>query len=61
MATRSKRTNILTPTDHKPKKKMQPKGSISMSGPEKLLMASKPARGAAKKTGSKRVKHRTVY
>lgn len=58
---KSRKANINTPTDHKPKKKMQPKGSASMSGPEKLLMASKPARGAAKKTGSKRVKHRTVY
>jgi hypothetical protein len=58
---KSRKANINTPTDHKPKKKMAPKGSISMSGPEKLLLASKPARGAAKKTGGKRVKHRTVY
>lgn len=49
--------------DHKPKKKMKGvQGSISMSGPEKLLQASKPARGAAKKTGSARVKHKkTMY
>lgn len=48
--------------DHSPKKKMNPKGSISMSGPEKLLQASKPARGAAKKTGSARIKHKkSVY
>ncbi len=55
---RKSKAAILTPTDNKPKKKMNPKGSISMSGPEKLLMASKPARGAAKKTGSSRVKHK---
>lgn len=51
-----------TIADHAPKKKMKPKGSISMDGPEKLLAASKPARGAAKKTGSARIKHKkTVY
>lgn len=45
--------------DHKPKKKMKGvEGGISMSGPEKLLMASKPGRGAAKKTGSARIKHK---
>lgn len=59
---KSRKSNINTPTDHKPKSKMKPKGSISMAGPEKLLMASKPARGAAKKTGSARIKHKkTVY
>lgn len=59
---KSRKANINTPTDHKPKKKMAPKGSISMNGPEKLLAASKPARGAAKKTGSARIKHKkTVY
>ncbi len=59
MATKKSRSVIA---DHSPKKKMKPKGSISMAGPEKLLMASKPARGAAKKTGSARIKHKkTVY
>jgi hypothetical protein len=57
---RKKSTSVIA--DHSPKKKMKPKGSISMSGPEKLLQAAKPARGAAKKTGSARVKHKkTVY
>jgi hypothetical protein len=36
-------------------------GSASMSGPEKLLAASKGGRGAAKKTVSKRVKHKVMY
>jgi hypothetical protein len=49
--------------DHKPKKKMAGvKGSISMSGPEKLLNASKGGRGAAKKTAGSRMKHKkTMY
>lgn len=60
---KSRKSNINTPTDHKPKKKMSPKGSINMSGPEKLLSVSKQGRGAAKKTSpSTRVKHKkTVY
>ena len=59
---KSSKANINTPTDHKPKSKMKPKGSISMTGPEKLLQASKAGRGAAKKTGSARIKHKkTVY
>jgi len=60
---KSRKANINTPTDHKPKKKMKAKGSISMDGPEKLLSVSKPARGAAKKTSpASRIKHRkTVY
>jgi hypothetical protein len=48
--------------DHSPKKKMKPKGSISMSGPEKLLGIVRAARGAAKKTSSRRIRHKkTVY
>lgn len=45
-------------TDHKPKQNMHPKGGISMSGPEKLLSASKKGRGAAKATPSKRINHK---
>ncbi len=45
-------------TEHKPKKDMHPKGSISMSGPEKLLATAKKGKGAAKATPSKRVKHK---
>jgi hypothetical protein len=44
--------------DHKPKQNMHPKGSISMTGPEKLLAAGKKQRGAAKATPSKRIKHK---
>lgn len=60
---KSRKSNINTPTDHKPKKKMKPQGSINMNGPEKLLSVSKPGRGAAKKTSpSTRIKHKkTVY
>lgn len=59
MATKKSRSVIA---DHSPKTKMKPKGSISMTGPEKLLQASKAGRGAAKKTGSARIKHKkTVY
>jgi hypothetical protein len=59
MATKKSRSVIA---DHSPKKKQKAKGSISMDGPEKLLMASKAGRGAAKKTGSARIKHKkTVY
>jgi hypothetical protein len=59
---RSRKSAILTPTDDKPKKKMKVMGGINMSGPEKLLMVKKATRGAAKKTGSSRVKHKkTVY
>jgi hypothetical protein len=59
MATKKSRSVIA---DHSPKKKMKPKGSISMTGPEKLLQAGKAGRGAAKKTGSARIKHKkTVY
>lgn len=60
---KSRKTATQTIADHKPKKKMNPKGSISMSGPEKLLSVSKQGRGAAKKTSpSTRVKHKkTVY
>lgn len=48
-------------TDHKPKTKVKGlEGSANMSGPEKLLAASKGGRGAAKKTPSKRVKHKKV-
>jgi hypothetical protein len=48
--------------DHKPKKNMHPKGSISMTGPEKLLASAKKGNGAAKATPAKRVKHkRSVY
>jgi len=57
MATKKRMT-----TDHKPKTKMKGlQGSASMSGPEKLLAASKGGRGAAKKTVSKRVKHKVMY
>lgn len=31
-----------------------------MNGREKLLSVAKPARGAAKKTGSSRIKHKKV-
>lgn len=60
---KARKANINTPTDHKKKKKMSGlQGSANMSGPEKLLSASKPARGAAKKTGAKRVNQKkTVY
>lgn len=49
--------------DHTPKKPMKGvQGSISMTGPEKLLAAGKKQRGAAKQTASKRIKHKkTVY
>ena len=57
MATKKRMT-----TDHKPKTKMKGlEGSASMSGPEKLLSASKAGRGAAKKTGGKRIKHKVMY
>ncbi len=57
MATKKRMT-----TDHKPKTKMKGlEGSASMSGPEKLLSASKAGRGAAKKTGCKRIKHKVMY
>jgi len=47
--------------DHKPKKAMKGlEGSANMSGPEKLMAASKGGRGAAKKTPVKRVKHKKV-
>lgn len=59
---KARKSNINTPTDHKPKTKMKPKGSISMTGPEKLLKASKKQIGAAKQTASSRIKHKkTVY
>ena len=59
MATKKSRSVIA---DHSPKKKMKPKGSISMTGPEKLLKASKKQIGAAKQTASSRMKHKkTVY
>lgn len=53
-----KSPGMRSKTDHKPKKNMHPKGSISMSGPEKLLAAGKKQRGAAKATPSKRLKHK---
>lgn len=56
------RPGTLSKTDHKPKRSVSAKGSINMSGAEKLLSVSKPARGAAKRTSSSRVKHRkTTY
>lgn len=60
---KSRKTATQTIADHSKKKKMSPKGSINMSGPEKLLSVSKQGRGAAKKTSpSTRVKNKkTVY
>ena len=56
------RPGVLSKTDHKPKRSVASQGSINMSGPEKLLSVAKPARGAARRTTSSRVKHRkTTY
>ncbi len=56
------RPGVLSKTDHKSKSHVAVKGSASMTGPEKLLSVSKPARGAARGTTSSRVKHRkTMY
>ncbi|MBR8073331.1 hypothetical protein KDX14_27780 [Burkholderia cenocepacia] len=56
------RSGVLSKTDHKSKARVPVKGAASMSGPEKLLSVSKPARGAARGTTSSRVKHRkTMY
>ena len=56
------RSGVMSKTDHKPKKKAAVQGSISMSGPEKLLSVSKAARGGARGTTSARVKHKkTTY
>ncbi|MDR8026494.1 hypothetical protein KPA93_25055 [Burkholderia cenocepacia] len=56
------RSGVLSKTDHKSKSRVAVKGAASMSGPEKLLSVSKPARGTARGTTSSRVKHRkTMY
>lgn len=50
-----KKANILTPTDHKPKKKMP-----NAMGAGNMMLGLSKGKGAARKTPSRKVKHRKM-